>query len=164
VGLYIRNHCEESPTYESAKASGILSKTPVNDVFAHELGHVAQAIAIYITVTMPFYLLSAYFITFTEHTLQRTKAESLMLNTMNMVILLFLAPFSAWLSDKIGRRKVMGFTSLAFVLFTYPIFTLMLSPGFSTIVEAQALFSIIVGFYIGPVPALLVEFFPTPVV
>ena len=163
IGLYIRTHCEESPTYTLAKRSGTLSATPVKDVFAHELAHVAQAIGIYISVTMPFYLLSAYFITFTERTLGRSKEEALMLNTFNMVILLFLAPFSAWLSDRIGRRKVLGVTALAFVLFTYPIFSLMFQPGFAAIAWAQALFAVIVGFYIGPVPALLVEMFPTRV-
>jgi len=163
IGLYIRNHCEESPTYELAKRSGTLSATPVKDVVAHELVHVAQAIAIYITVTMPFYLLSAYFITFTERTLGRSPQEALMLNSINMVILLVFAPFSAWLSDRIGRRKVLGFTALVFLLATYPIFSLMLGQHFPTIMMAQALFAIIVAFYIGPVPALLVEMFPTRV-
>ena len=163
IGLYIRNHCEESPTYEAAKRGGILSKTPVKDVFAHEMTHVAQAIGIYISVTMPFYLLSAYFITFTEHTLGRSKEEALLLNSMNMAILLVFAPFSAWLSDRIGRRKVLGCTALAYVICTYPIFRLMLSNEFASIIMAQAWFAVIVGFYIGPVPALLVEIFPTRV-
>ncbi len=163
VGLYIRNHCEESPTYEAAKKDGILSQTPVKDVFKHELTHVAQAIGIYISVTMPFYLLSAYFITFTINTLGRTKEEALLLNSINMVILLIFAPLSAWLSDKVGRRKVLGITACAFLFCTYPIFALMQAQGLTSILLAQAWFAVIVGFYIGPVPALLVEIFPTRV-
>ena len=163
IGLYIRNHCEESPTYEAAKKDGTLSKSPVKDVFKGEMRHVAQAIGIYMSVTMPFYLLSAYFITFTEHTLMRSKEEALLLNSMNMLILLFCATFSAWLSDRIGRRKVLGATALAYLVSTYPIFYLMQQSGFSSIALAQAWFAVVVGFYIGPVPALLVEIFPTRV-
>jgi MHS family proline/betaine transporter-like MFS transporter len=163
IGLYIRNHCEESPTYEAAKKDGTLSKNPVRDVLRTEKRHVLQAIGIYISVTMPFYLLSAYFITFSEHTLMRTKEEALLLNSINMIILFIVAPTSAWLSDMYGRRKVLGLTALAYFVSIYGIFTLMQQPGFSSILMAQMWFAVIVGFYIGPVPALLVEIFPTRV-
>jgi len=163
IGLYIRKHCEESPTYEAAKRDGTLSKSPVKDVLRDERIHIAQAVGIYISVTMPFYLLSAYFITFSEHTLGRSKEEALLLNSINMVILLILAPISAWLSDRFGRRRVLSLAAAAFLLFSYPIFTLLLQPIFCSIMIAQALFAIIVAAYIGPVPALLVEIFPTRV-
>lgn len=163
IGFYIRNHCEESPTYEAAKKDGTLSKTPVRDVLFGQRGAVLQAIGIYLTVTMPFYLLSAYFITFTENTLQRSKEDALLLNSINMVILLCIAPFSAWLSDRFGRKKVLGIAAGVLLVCAYPIFVLMLQPGFSSIAMAQGWFAIIVGFYIGPVPALLVEIFPTRV-
>ena len=163
IGLYIRNHCEESPTYEKAKREGTLSQTPVKDALRDERIHILQAVGIYITVTMPFYLLAAYFITFTEHTLGRSKEEALLLNSVNMIILFILAPFSAWLSDKVGRRKVLAVTAAAFFLFSYPIFCLLLQPAFASVMMAQMCFAVIVGFYIGPVPALLVEIFPTRV-
>ena len=163
IGLYIRNHCEESPTYETAKRNGTLSDSPVRDVLRNERMHIAQAVGVYISVTMPFYLAAAYFITFTEHNLGRSKEEALLLNSVNMLILFVLAPLSAWLSDRLGRRKVLSTVAVALLLFSYPIFTLMLQPGFASILIAQALFSVIVGAYIGPVPALLVEIFPTRV-
>ena len=161
IGLYIRHNCEESPTYESAKEHGTLSKTPVRDVFRTERRSVLESIGIYISVTMPFYLLSAYFITFTEHSLHRSKEEAIALNAINMIILLFLAPFSGYLSDKIGRRKLLMVTGLCFLIFTRPIFGLLLAPELHSIILGQVLFAIIVGFYIGPVPTLLVEIFPT---
>ena len=87
IGLYIRKHCEESPAYESAKKDGSLSQSPVRDTLTQELKHVLQSIGIYLTVTMPFYMISAYFITFTERTLGRSKEEALMLNTINITSL-----------------------------------------------------------------------------
>ncbi|NBX04429.1 MAG: MFS transporter, partial [Alphaproteobacteria bacterium] len=136
-------------------------KTPIRDVFRSEFGAVLQSIGIYISVTMPFYLLSAYFLTFTEHFLQRSKEEALMLNALNMVILLFVAPFSGWLSDKIGRRTILSTTAVAFLLASHSVFGLLLSGDFHSIILGQAIFAVIVGFYIGPVPTLLVEIFPT---
>lgn len=161
VGLYIRNHTEESATYTEAKQSGGLSATPVREVFASQKIHMLQAVGIYVTVTMPFYLLAAYFITFTEHTLLRSHNDALMLNFSNMVIALVLAPFGAWLSDIYGRRLVLGLTAIGFLIVAYPMFYLMLHGDFMQILLGQTLFAICVGFYIGPVPALLVEIFPT---
>jgi len=161
IGFYIRHHCDESPAYATAKREGTLSKTPVRDALTHELKHMAQAIGIYLTVTMPFYLLSAYFITFTERTLGRSKEEALMLNSINMLILFVVCPLSGWLSDKVGRKKIITIGALAFLFASYPLFMLLMQPDFTSILLAQALFAVIVGFYTGPVPTLLVEIFPT---
>lgn len=163
IGLYIREHCEESPAYETAKQDGTLSKSPVRDTLKHELKHVLQSIGIYMTVTMPFYLVSAYFITFSENTLGRSKEEALIMNAVNMLLLLGFAPISAMLSDRYGRRKVLMSVALVFLASSVPLFTLIQQPDFASIMLAQSCFAIMVGAYIGPVPALLVEIFPTRV-
>lgn len=161
IGFYIRHNCEESPTYEAAKLDGSLSKSPVRDTLLREKRHMAQAIGIYLTVTMPFYLLSAYFITFTEHNLHRSTQEALMLNTINMLIVLAVAPLSAWVSDRIGRKKLLISGALLFLCGSLPVFSLLRQPELSIIILAQALFAVMVGIFTGPVPTLLVEIFPT---
>lgn len=163
VGMYIRNHVEESPVYEEAKQNGALSKTPVRDVLAHEWKHVLQTVGIYISVVMPFYLVTAYFITFTENTLGRSRTEALLLNVMVMVILLVLAPLSAALSDRIGRRKLLMCAAAAFLLFSYPIFSLLLMKDLNSIILGHIFFAVLVSIYTAPVMAVLVEIFPTRV-
>jgi MHS family proline/betaine transporter-like MFS transporter len=163
IGLYIRNHTEESPVYEEAKKNDTLSKTPMRDVLRNEWKAVLQTIGIYITVTMPFYLVSAYFITFTEKILSRSKIEALWLNAMVMVILLVVVPLSAWVSDHVGRRKLMTFSAIGFLVFTYPIFSLLLAGDFPSVVLGHFFFALLVSINTGPVMALLVEAFPTRV-
>ena len=161
IGLYIREHCEESPAYEAAKQTGGLSASPVREALTHELHHMAQAIGIYLTVTMPFYLLSAYFITFTELTLKRSKEEALILNSINMLIVLVMVVISGWLSDRVGRKKVLVAGALLFFCLSTPLLGLMLRGDLLSIALAQAAFALLVGIYTAPVPALLVEMFPT---
>jgi len=161
IGLYIREHCEESPVYEMAKQAGILSTSPVRDALKHELAHMVQVIGIYLTVTMPFYLVSAYFIAFTERTLGRSKEEALILTSANLLILLTTILFSAWLSDRIGRKKILQCGVLLFFCASMPLFTLMLRADLASIALAQGLFTVILGIYMGPTPAILVEIFPT---
>jgi MHS family proline/betaine transporter-like MFS transporter len=163
IGLYIRDHCEESPVYETAKKDGHLSKSPLGDVFTQERRHVAQAMGVFLTATMPFYLIT-YFITYSQNTLVFGKTEAMTINMINMLIMFAVSPFSAMLSDRIGRRKVLGACALLILVCVVPIFT-MLQPG-ATLVSAglaQAAFTFIVSLYVGPVPALLVEIFPTRV-
>jgi MFS transporter, MHS family, proline/betaine transporter len=161
IGFYIRHHCDESPTYIAAKRDGTLSKSPLHDTMVFERWRILQAVCIYISVTMPFYLITTYFATFTEHTLGRAKEEALSINLINMLILLVLSTYSAWLSDRFGRRRVMATTAVAYLLLSYPLMVLMQRPDFYSILVAQALMATMISFYIGPVPALLVEMFPT---
>jgi MHS family proline/betaine transporter-like MFS transporter len=66
VGFYIRRFCRESPIYEAAKHDNKISKTPLKTALAQHPAEMAQGFALYLTVTMPFYLASVYFISFTE--------------------------------------------------------------------------------------------------
>jgi len=163
IGFYVRHHCDESPVYETAKQGGHLSKAPVRDTLLHEWRHVLQAIGIYITVTMPFYLLTAYLLTFSEKNLGLSPQDALLINTAVMLVLFVVAPLSAWLSDHIGRKKLLVTGALAFFFGIYPIFMLLMRGDFMSILLAQSAFAVLVGLYTGPVPTLLVEMFPTRV-
>lgn len=162
VGFYIRRCCEESPVYEAAKQDNNISKTPVREAFVKHPWQMLRGFAIYISVTMPFYLASVYFISFSENHLGTSMKEALNLNVYNMLAMLFTMPFSAWLSDHIGRRKVMMASALAMFFITPFLFSqLVMGVPLLTAGLAQFVFAALVGMYSGAVPALLVEMFPT---
>lgn len=163
VGFYIRRCCEESPVYEAAKLDNNISKTPVREAFAKHPWQMLQGFALYMTVTMPFYLASVYFISFSENHLGTTMKEALNFNIYNMLAMLFFMPFSAWLSDHIGRKKIMMASAVAMFFVTPLLFSQFFVVGtpLITIGMAQFIFAALVGMYSGPVPAVLVEMFPT---
>lgn len=163
VGFYIRSQCEESPTYEAAKQDGYLSDSPVKEAFKGHWREMLEAFAIYMTVTMPFYLVAIYFISFNELQLGLEKSESLSVNTINLLFMLVAFPFSAMLSDRIGRKKVLMVVAVLMCLSILPIFTAFEPGNYTQIVMLQGFFALLVGCYLGPVPALLVELFPTSV-
>lgn len=162
VGFYIRRCCEESPVYEEAKENNSLSQTPVREALFKHPWQMLQAFAMYMTVTMPFYLTSVYFISFSQKQLGVSVDTSLHFNVYNMLAMLFAMPFAAWLSDRIGRKKVM-ITAAITMFFAAPLLFTQFTLGapFLSIGLAQFVFAILVGIYAGPVPALLVEMFPT---
>lgn len=161
VALYIRHNVEESPRYLQAKAEGALSKRPLRDVFKAHKAELAQAIGIYMLVTVPFYILVVFMITFMATMLHHPQSHALLANSIVMVVLLICAPLSAWLTDKIGRKPVLIVTALLFLFLIGPLFQLLCQPDFQSALLAHIGFAVLLGFYIGPVPALLAEIFPT---
>ncbi len=164
VGFYIRRCCEESPVYEEAKNNDTISKTPVRTAFAKHPWEMLQGFLVYMTVTMPFYLASVYFIGFSKDHLGLAPEVALELNLYNMLAMLVTMPFAAWLSDRIGRKKVMiSAAALMFITtpFLFSNFTAA-SPLFA-IGASQFIFAALMGLYGGAVPAMLVELFPTSV-
>lgn len=163
IGLYMRDHLHESPKYIEAKAIGNLSKTPVRELFANHLPAILIAIGIYITVTVPFYTLVTFMNGFMTGILKHPLKEALVMNSISILVYMFFVPISSSLSDKIGRKPILVANSIAFVILTYPIFWLLCQPGFWLPQCGQILFAIISSLYIAPIPALLVELFPTNV-
>lgn len=163
VGFYIRSHCDESPTYEAAKEEGILAESPVRQAFKTHWREMLEAFAIYMTVTMPFYLVAIYFISFNELHLGLEKGDSLFINTLNLLAMLVAFPLSAILSDKIGRKKVLMVVAAAILVVVLPLFMSFESGNYRQILSLQLILAFLIGCYLGPVPALLVEMFPTSV-
>lgn len=167
VGFYIRRHCEESPVYEAAKKEvehdKAISQSPLKDVITEHPGMLLRSFAMYLTVTMPFYLCTIYFVTYTHNILNQSLSDALTMNTINLLICLVMSLISGRLSDRYGRRTVLLTAAVAMLLLTYPLFTLFLSGDVLLIGFAQAVFAVILGTYLGPIPTALVELFPTPV-
>lgn len=164
VGFYIRTHCTESPVYEQARDGGHLSQTPVRCAFKKHPWEMVQGLLIYMTVTMPFYLTAIYFISFSHKQLGLSMDDAMLLNIFNMLGMLFAKPFSAIASDYVGRKPLMMGAAALMLVSVYPLFTYFTpESSLMQIGLAQFAFAVIVGLYIGPIAAVLVELFPTSV-
>lgn len=163
VGYYIRHNGEESPVYEQAKKDGSLSKSPVRDVFKHHPKKMLMAFTSYLFVTMPFYTVAIYMIAFSKKHLGLTESDALLANAISMCAMLVLIFPAARMADRYGRRTVLIAAIFAMMIALYPCFMLMQTGDFTNIVIGQCILTMIVGWYLAPMPALLVEIFPTSV-
>jgi MHS family proline/betaine transporter-like MFS transporter len=68
-----------------------------------------------------------------------------------------------FISDKIGRKKVLFLSLVGFIVFTYPLFVLMFENTFVAILIAMLVFSIFEAMFQAVIPALMTESFPTSV-
>ncbi len=161
VAFYIKNNINESPVYLKAKEHGSISKAPISQLFKEHLKDLLIAVAIYMTVTVPFYTFTAFFSTYLQHHASMKLHDTLFINGIAMLFFMASIPFSAYLSDKYGRKPVLVITAILIGLVTYPVFCLMLEGGYLYPLIGQIIFGIALGLYMGPVPATLVELFPT---
>lgn len=163
VGLYIRHSLHESPVYLEAKKNKALSEAPTREVFKSYLPQLLTGIGVYLTVTIPFYTFVVFMNNYMSNIIGHSVRNSLIINTISMIVMTILVPVGGHLSDKYGRKIVMQTAALGFILLSYPSFKLLAADGFILPLIGQTIFAILVAFYMSPVPALLVELFPTRV-
>ncbi len=163
VGFYIRHHTEESPHYIKARDEGKLSPTPLREAFKNHPWELLRGVGIYMGVTIPFYTLTVFLNGFVSKGLGHPVKDALLMSTLSMFLLLVMVPFTGWLTDLWGRKRVLMWSAAAYFVFAYPIFWFMTVPGFTAPLMAQLAFTVIVAFYVGGAPTVFVELFPTSV-
>ena len=121
-----------------------------------------MGIAVSINVGAPFHT-STVFIKNYMQNLGYEHAHISLICTIILVTMTVAFPISAYISDKIGRKPVIIASSIVLAIFTYPIFLSLHSMNYTTSILSMMLFAFIVGSYMGPIPTLFVELFPTRV-
>jgi MHS family proline/betaine transporter-like MFS transporter len=111
---------------------------------------------------------AAYYLTFTFvvdlHTSdahsQYDKSDFLAANTLVLLLVLGSKPLGGWVSDKVGRRKLMLALTIAMLVLVYPAFVLMQLDEPVAFGVGQLLLGIPLGMALGAQGAMLVEIFP----
>jgi len=109
---------------------------------------------------------AAYYLTFT-YAVERRKSlatahgsEFLLANTLSLVVVLFSKPLGGWLSDKIGRRKLMMGLTVAVMACIYFSLQMMLYGAPASFILGQMLLAVPIGMALGLQGAMVVEIFP----
>ncbi|MBU9839964.1 MULTISPECIES: MFS transporter [Rahnella] len=167
VALYLRLKLDETPNFvASKKAEPKAQKTAAEKASAVAT---AKAIALGIgrmmgwsaggytfLVVMPSYLQTSLHATFLQALVATVLA--------NVGFALAILP-SGWLSDKIGRKKVMMIAVFAVIVLSFPLLHLLQNPESSLLAKGIAVLiaGATIGMIAGPGPAMLAEMFPTRV-
>jgi len=162
IGLYIRIKLSESPLYKAAKATKQLSASPIKELLRNNWKELCVGIAIYITVTTPFFTSTVYVENFMKN-LGYGAGESSITGMSILVTMIIIFPISAKFSDMFGRKFVLVTGAFAIAISTWPAFMGLKGMNFNDAFIAQIAYAAIVAWYMGPVPTVLVELFPTRV-
>ena len=125
--VYImRRNLVETPTFEKIKREGNLKKIPIVSVVKNNFKGILRGIGIGINTTIPFYLAIIYMNAPLKSKFDLSISESMVLNTGIMVLCTFLLPFAGKLADKVGKLKLMAYSSLLTAFIAYPAYMCLL--------------------------------------
>ncbi|MEB3702333.1 MFS transporter [Candidatus Bealeia paramacronuclearis] len=163
VGSYMRNAVDEPEQFKAAKKQHKTEATPLKQVFQHHLKGIGLVMMIDLTVAIGFYIIVTFIPNYMSALLGWEKSESLLITTVSMIAMGAVIPFCGFFSDKFGRKPVLMAGALMFIFGAYPLFETLEMSGLMHALFAQIGLAMIMGTYFAPIPATLMELFPTEV-
>jgi MHS family proline/betaine transporter-like MFS transporter len=159
TGIVMRRTVREPKQFSQAKELHKEHSTPLVILFRKYSRLIGYVILIEFALSIGFFLITTFINGFLTAFLHFDKVSSLMNTTYSMVAMGIAILISGWLSDKIGRKPLLLFSTLCFVVFSYPLFQALEGSPASALF-AQVCLAIIMGIFFAPLPATLVELFP----
>jgi MHS family proline/betaine transporter-like MFS transporter len=160
VGWYLRRHLLEAPTRPEPVS---LNASPVVEAMRTQGGVMLRLVGINVVSAVGFYTLFVYAVTYLEQIVHVGAAQALDLNTLSMGVLLLVLPLAGALSDRIGRKPLLLGSALGMLALAWPLFWLMHHLVWSLMLIGQLGFAVLLGLFLGALPATMAEAFPSRV-
>jgi MHS family proline/betaine transporter-like MFS transporter len=158
IGLWLRRDIAETPRFQAEQRGETTGLTDLGS----PLGLLLRAFGFTVLWTVSYYVMLTYLPTFTQRHAGLSPAEALWAGVAGQIVLVLVIPLMGALSDRVGRKPLLLFCCLAFVLLSYPGFRLIVSAGSVWgVIPVQIAFCLVIATFGGTGPAALVELFPT---
>jgi MHS family proline/betaine transporter-like MFS transporter len=160
AAVWMRKELTETPVFEKMKAKGHLGGNPVVEAVQLVPGSIFHASMLVILVGGGFYTLFIWWPTYLEHFVHPNMPYTAAFNTFSLMLLIILIPITGRLSDEFGRKTLLVWSSAGMTLLSWPLFLLSSQGGLLPVLVVQLCFTVLMGFFLGPIPAALVDLFP----
>ncbi|MFD6099931.1 MFS transporter [Nocardiopsis flavescens] len=141
IGLYIRNHLEDTPQFKELSEQGETEKMPIKTLLVTNWRSVLKIIGLGAVITGGYYIVSVYAATYLQTTAGHSSQVAFTSTAVAMVVGAATLPLSGFLADTIGRRKVILIGSVGAILLGFPMFMMMSAgPAWAAIVGQSVLF------------------------
>lgn len=163
VGFYIRLKITETPAFENSKVEQLEVKVPFFTLLKSYKNQLIFGTFAAITTFLVFYLMTVFTLSWATSDLGFTKRDALLIQLFSVLFFALFIPISALVADKIGRRKMLIYTTIAIAIFGF-FFSYFLNSGSTVLVTTFVCMGMaLMGFTYGPLGTFLSELFPTTV-
>ncbi len=125
VGLYVRLKVSESPAFLEVASKNQQEKNPVQTVLREQKKPLFLTIGMKLLQNAVFYIYTVFVLSYIATTLKLDNSVGLNAVMISSVIGLATLPLWSHLSDKIGRKPVYLFGTIASTLFVFPFFWML---------------------------------------
>ena len=140
ISIYVRRVTGESPAYDTHKENDNLSQSPFIELFKNYRRPLILATCIDCIENCSFHIFMVFFITFIKEFsdihLNLDASGISIIESVNIVILGILNVFFGYISDYIGRKKVMLYASMTLFCVAIPVFWLLSQNSYIDLVVA----------------------------
>lgn len=164
IGLYLRTKLEDTPTFQALSASGGVSeKAPFLETIRGHWRMILNLVGIVLLLNVADYVLLTTMPSYFTNQLHISDTEaSLVIIGVELVQMLLIAPVGA-LSDKIGRKPVLLFAAVGFIVLSYPSFALMQSGTIVGLVGGFLIVALLLLLMLATIGSTFPAMFPTRV-
>lgn len=167
ITRYIRTHLEDSPVYsemvEKSAASRGESSRPVRTVITQHGRALAISIGVASLNAVAFYLVLTYLPTYLVAELHLDSEPAFLASTLTLVVYVLGIFGMGWMSDHVGRKRMLVGACIGFILLSVPAFLLFDTRSFIWIVVAELVLCMLLTANDGTLATFLSESFPTNV-
>lgn len=161
IGLYIRLRLVETPEFIRDRLENDRRQSSIVATLATFHRGIAIAFGLVLGGTAAFYVLFVFIPTYAVRVLKLELGTALVAPIVAGAIVTVCCPLMGYLSDRIGRRRIMGTAIVVFAAAVYPAFQwLQAAPNLTTLATVEAGFGILFSAYAGPFSAAIAELFP----
>src|SRR5207244_3931991 len=157
AGLYVRRNLPEAPAAPGRTGS------PVLEAFRVEWRVMLRLAGLNALNAVGFYLVFVYLVGYFSGVVGLPSAAAFDINTVNMLVLLLTLPLAGALSDRLGRRPVLLAAAGGALVLAWPLFWLLHHPHVVAALAGQMGLAVLLGLYLGVIPAAMVEATPSRV-
>lgn len=158
-GLWIRLKLEETPVFKKIQESGERSSAPISEVFRTERRALVAAVLIRVCPDVLYALFTVFVLTYvTTHT-DLSRGAGLAAVMIGSAFQLVLMPAFGALSDRVSRRKMYLFATIAAGIWPFVFFPMVSGGSFFMLVTGIVLALVIHAALYGPQAALVTEQF-----
>jgi len=163
IGYYLRTRVSETPAFERTAERHNIARAPLQEALASHGKRIVQAFFLSIIGIVGNYVMIVFMPTYAIRTLHLSADEGLLAATLTNLWIMILTPFSGALSDRVGRRPMIGACGVLFMLLAYPLYIWVGNGTFFHLMSAMLVVGVLEALYTGPICVILSELFPTRV-
>jgi MHS family proline/betaine transporter-like MFS transporter len=157
VAYYIRRHIDETMEFRSTHAS----EAPLREALSDSKTKLLIALGTVVLSTVTMYTI-LFMPTYATRQLGLPVSGGFLASLLTGAIQMALIPVVGALSDRYGRLPITFAAAAAVLLTIYPMFAwLATAPTLQTLLIVQAIIGVLMAGYMGALPALMSELFPT---